>query len=204
MSESSETLTYCAVHPDRETALRCNQCGRYMCAQCAVSTPVGYRCRECTRRHEDKFFNAAPHDGLLIAGVCGGLALLLGIAVMVLPLVGYLLFALILGVPAGGAIAEAALRLTERRRGRHSAYIGAAATVIGGLAGIVGVTAVNFVQYSAQFADLMQRYGPMVARANFAEPTAAYFLQMVLSSSGPLLFVALAAFAVYARYRLRM
>ena len=40
-----EETTYCAVHPDRETSLQCNRCGRYMCVECAVHTPVGYRCR---------------------------------------------------------------------------------------------------------------------------------------------------------------
>ena len=43
----TDEVTYCAVHPDRETGLRCNKCGRLMCAECAVPTPVGYRCREC-------------------------------------------------------------------------------------------------------------------------------------------------------------
>ncbi len=39
----------CANHPERETGLRCNRCGKPICSQCAVQTPVGYRCRECVR-----------------------------------------------------------------------------------------------------------------------------------------------------------
>ena len=66
--------TYCAVHPDRETALQCNKCGRYMCVQCAVPTPVGYRCKECVRGIEDKFFNASPADPAIVFAVCAVLS----------------------------------------------------------------------------------------------------------------------------------
>ena len=66
--------TFCAVHPDRETGLRCNRCGRLMCAECAVLTPVGYRCRECVRQQEDKFFNATQSDYVIITAICAALA----------------------------------------------------------------------------------------------------------------------------------
>ncbi|HYN88142.1 MAG TPA: tetratricopeptide repeat protein, partial [Ardenticatenaceae bacterium] len=44
---ATEEMLHCSVHPDRETMLRCNRCGRPMCPECAVRTPVGLRCREC-------------------------------------------------------------------------------------------------------------------------------------------------------------
>ena len=71
-----EELTYCEVHPDRETALRCNQCNRLMCAECAVTTPVGYRCRECVRAHDDKFFSGTQLDYGIVFGVGAVLAAL--------------------------------------------------------------------------------------------------------------------------------
>ena len=38
----TETTTlYCYVHPNRETALRCNHCNRPICADCAIRTPTG-------------------------------------------------------------------------------------------------------------------------------------------------------------------
>ncbi len=49
MIESSSTPTYCANHPGVETSLRCNKCGKPICAKCAVRTPTGYRCKECVR-----------------------------------------------------------------------------------------------------------------------------------------------------------
>ena len=36
--------TYCANHPTVETTLRCNKCGKPICAKCAIRTPTGYRC----------------------------------------------------------------------------------------------------------------------------------------------------------------
>jgi hypothetical protein len=63
-------------------------------------------------------------------------ALLGGIGGAIVKAIGLpLLFMLILGLPIGGGIAEAALRAIQRRRGRQSAQIAAAAPAIGGLLG---------------------------------------------------------------------
>ena len=126
----TEELTYCAVHPDRETGLQCNKCGRYMCVQCAVRTPVGYRCRECVRGIEDKYFNATTVDYAVSFVVC---AVLAGVVGYFVRMIGFLLFILILSAPVGGAISEVALRVTGRRRGRYSAQVAAAGTALGAL-----------------------------------------------------------------------
>ncbi len=55
-------VLYCTVHPNVETALRCNRCGRPMCNRCAVRTPVGYRCRECVRGQQQVFYTAQTLD----------------------------------------------------------------------------------------------------------------------------------------------
>ena len=56
---TGETTTlYCYVHPDRETGLRCNRCERPICADCAVLTPTGYRCKECVREQKKVFDTA--------------------------------------------------------------------------------------------------------------------------------------------------
>ena len=127
-----EELTYCEVHPDRETSLRCNKCNRLMCAECAVPTPVGYRCRECVRQQEDKFFNSTITDyGMIFAAS----AVIAGLGFVVTGLLGgFLLFIIVLAIPIGGAAAEAGLRLTGRRRGRQSGYIAAGGAVLGTLA----------------------------------------------------------------------
>lgn len=124
--------TFCAVHPDRETGLRCNKCGRLMCAECAVLTPVGYRCRECVRQQDDKFFKGTTADYAVVFGVS---AVLSALGLFLLSLLGgFLLFVILLAFPIGGAVGEAALRLTGRRRGRYSGQVAAAGVVVGVLA----------------------------------------------------------------------
>ncbi len=37
----------CSHHPNTLTRLRCSRCGKPICPQCSVRTPVGLRCPEC-------------------------------------------------------------------------------------------------------------------------------------------------------------
>ena len=53
---------YCYVHPNRATTLRCNRCERPICAEDAVLTPTGYRCRECIRSQQRIFDTALWYD----------------------------------------------------------------------------------------------------------------------------------------------
>jgi hypothetical protein len=67
--------TYCSFHPNRLTSLRCNRCGRPICSQCAIRTPVGYRCKICVREQQ-RIFNTAfwydfPIAFVVAAVVCG-------------------------------------------------------------------------------------------------------------------------------------
>lgn len=131
----SEEVTYCAVHADRETSLRCNKCDRYMCVECAVQTPVGYRCKQCVRQHEDKFFTATVNDDAIVFGVS---AVLTGIiAVLAVALYIPLIFLFFIGIPVGGAISEVGLRLTKRRRSRQSALVATGGVIIGAIAGVL-------------------------------------------------------------------
>lgn len=42
-------MATCYRHPGRETNVGCSNCGRPICPDCMISTPVGMRCPECTR-----------------------------------------------------------------------------------------------------------------------------------------------------------
>jgi MFS family permease len=107
----SETVTYCANHPDRETGLRCNNCGKLICSKCAISTPTGYRCAECVRGRQKVFETAHTFDYVIAFAVSLVLSFIGGL------LVGRLGFFTILLAPvAGSIIAEAVRAATGRRR----------------------------------------------------------------------------------------
>lgn len=127
-----DEINYCAVHPERDTGLRCNRCERYMCVECAKRTPVGYTCRQCVRQHENKFYAGSLLDYAIVAAVsaAGG-----ALTAFITLLIGGFLIIGILAAPAiGGATAQAALLLTRRRRGRQSGWVCAGALLAGGAA----------------------------------------------------------------------
>ncbi len=106
---------YCYYHPNVETELRCNKCGKYICPKDAVRTPVGYRCKSCVKEQQDIFFTATPLDYAIAAGVA---LVLSGVAAAIIPALGF--FA-IFGAPiAGGIIAEGVRMSTRKRRGRYT------------------------------------------------------------------------------------
>ncbi len=188
----ADELTYCAVHPDRETSLRCNKCERYMCPECAVQTPVGYRCKQCVRQHEDKFFNASQWDYVIVFAVS---AILTGIGAAIISSIRIpLLFILILGLPIGGFVAEAALRATQRRRGRRSNIVAVAGVVVGGLIGA-------FVQFYSLYLSIISDIAP--GREVPPLPLDVLF-SSVFSDISLILFIAMIAIAVYGRFRMKI
>ncbi|MBE2271118.1 MAG: B-box zinc finger protein [Anaerolinea sp.] len=192
--DTVEGTLYCTVHPDRETELRCNKCGRPMCSQCAVQTPVGYRCRECVRGIQQTYYKATSRDDLITFAV----------AVVALAVIGYLLtsirlpilFILILGFPAGGAVAEVIIRLTEKRRSRRMPEIAAAGAVLGGIGGIVGrwIVTINEINRLAS-----SRAG-VEARVTLDLNT---LVQALFSDWMVLLAIGIIAAALFARLRMR-
>lgn len=189
----ADEVHYCEVHPDRETSLRCNKCGRYMCVQCAVQTPVGYRCRQCVRQHEDKFFQGTNNDYLIVFVAC---AVLGGIAGVVSRYIGFPLIILIVAFPVGGFISEIALRLIKRRRGRRTGEVGAAGVVIGGL---IGAVLQVYLSYNAMFSQ----YAGQLPEGTIPPLSLDMIVTGVVSDVWMLLFVGIIAFAVYGRFRMK-
>lgn len=127
---SEEEVVYCTVHPNTATSLRCNRCGRPMCTRCAVKTPVGYRCRECVREQQDKFFNAQMLDYLIAAGVTLVMSFF---AAGILARIGWFFIAFFLAPAAGGLIGRAVMTLTRKRRGRYTGAVVGTCVVLGAL-----------------------------------------------------------------------
>jgi hypothetical protein len=129
------TLTFCYVHPTRETSLRCKRCDKYICTSCAVSTPTGYICKECMRERQKSFDTAVWYDfvsGFAIAGLISGLASFLVTLIGGIGFFGWFLV-FIGSSAAGGLIAEAVRAATRRRRSRPLFLTVAAGVVFGAL-----------------------------------------------------------------------
>jgi hypothetical protein len=125
MSEAE--ITYCANHPDRETNLRCNLCGKYICAKCAIRTPTGYRCQECVRGQQKTFETAQTTDyvvGFLVAVV------LSTVGGFIASLLGF--FTILVAPAAGSLIAEAVRSVTGKRRSPRLFLVTAIGVALGG------------------------------------------------------------------------
>jgi len=126
---------YCYVHPNRETSLRCNNCERPICAQCAVRTPTGYRCKECVRGQQKVFNTSEWYDyilGFVVASVLSGVAAFLVTMIGGIGIFGWFLIAA--GAPtAAVVIAEGVRLVTGRRRSRPLFITIAVAIVLGAL-----------------------------------------------------------------------
>ena len=109
--ESGETL-YCANHPNTKTNLRCNKCGKPVCTKCIKPTPVGYRCKDCIREHQDVFFTATMVHYLIAAVVAFPLAILSGLiagrvgflVIFVAAFAGSVIARIVTGLLGGGAV----------------------------------------------------------------------------------------------------
>lgn len=50
VSPGRQVYPACYRHPDVEMAVRCNRCGKPICADCAISASVGFQCIDCVRQ----------------------------------------------------------------------------------------------------------------------------------------------------------
>jgi hypothetical protein len=120
---------YCVNHPNVETYLRCNKCGRPICPKCAVQTPVGYRCRECVNAQQQVFYvDFRPAHYLIAVAVALPLSVVAG---WIVPALGW--YAIVLGPLAGAGIAEATRWALRRRRGPRTWLVVSACIVVGWL-----------------------------------------------------------------------
>jgi hypothetical protein len=135
MTETTTETLYCYVHPNRETALRCNNCNRPICAACAIRTPTGYRCRECVRGQLRTFDTSEWYDyilGFVVAVLLSAVASFLVTLIGGIGFLGWFLIAA--GAPtAGVAIAEGVRTVTRRRRSRSLFVTVAVGVVLGAL-----------------------------------------------------------------------
>jgi phosphoglycerol transferase MdoB-like AlkP superfamily enzyme len=140
MTTAQSDSLKCANHPGRETLLRCNRCEKPICVECAVLTPIGYRCKECVRSQQKIFDTALPKDyvfGITLAGILSFIGSLL------VGMVGF--FVIFLAPAAGWVISEAVRKATGRRRGKQLFRLIAIATAIGALINLLPILLMLFL-----------------------------------------------------------
>jgi hypothetical protein len=140
----TDTPMFCANHPNRETTLRCNRCEKPICAQCAIQTPVGYRCRECVRGQQKVFDNSTPVDYPIAVAIS---MIGVGIATAVLDVLGF--WGLFVAPIVGGGIAEIVRWAVRRRRSRRLPL----ASILGGACGVLAYLLIKFIPYLSFFFD---------------------------------------------------
>jgi hypothetical protein len=121
----------CAAHPNEETYVRCARCDTPICVRCMVDTPVGKKCRDCSRPRTH-LTESGPRDVIV-----GFLA-----ALMFAVPAGWIIqqvFLVILAFPYGYAVGEVALRAGRRRRTPGMQLASGMAALIGTLLGAVVV-----------------------------------------------------------------
>ena len=105
----------CARHPDIETDLRCGKCEQPICPKCAIQTPVGLRCPKCAALKKLPVYEVSTifHIRAIAAGLATGAVL--GAIWNFIPLGGFLLFFIALGI--GYAVGEVVSLAVNRKRG---------------------------------------------------------------------------------------
>lgn len=134
MTQTTETL-YCYVHPNRATSLRCNNCNRPICAQCAIHTPTGYRCRECVKGQQKVFNTSEWYDyvaGFIVAALLSAVGAFLVTLIGGIGFIGW--FLIVLGAPTAAVIiAEGVRAVTRKHRSRPLFITVAVGVVVGAL-----------------------------------------------------------------------
>jgi hypothetical protein len=127
---TDETL-YCYIHPNRPTTLRCNRCERPICAEDAVLTPTGYRCKNCVREQQKKFDTAQWYDyvvAFMVAAIGSGIT---SILVFFASQFFFGILVLFLAPGAGVVIGNLVLRFIKNRRSRRL-FLTAAIGIVAG------------------------------------------------------------------------
>ncbi len=144
---------YCANHPGVETSLRCNKCGKPICAKCAIRTPTGYRCKECVRGQLKVFETAVPVDfvlGFLTAGILSFLASLL--VEVISGIAGFFAFIIIFfAAPTVGVVIAEAVRYVTRKHRSRPLFITIAVAVVLGAIPVVIFNLLSFSLYGLIF-----------------------------------------------------
>lgn len=114
-----------------ESSLLCCKCGEVICPECAVQTPVGFRCRECAQLNKPPTFRVETKHYVIAVLVGLGLAVVFGLLwSFVIRSMPYLYLNIIIAPGIGAAIGEVMSRAVNRKRGLGLAIIAGGSMII--------------------------------------------------------------------------
>jgi hypothetical protein len=120
----------CANHPNRLTGVRCSNCGKPICPDCMVFSPVGVKCRECARLPKSALVRMRSERWVMAVAAALGAGTVLGFAYYtLLSGVGFFFFAFFLAAGIGALVGEAVFRASGYYRGLETAVLAAGGTI---------------------------------------------------------------------------
>jgi hypothetical protein len=137
----------CTYHPNVQTGLRCTRCGKPICPQCAVRSPVGLRCPDCAGVRSMPSIRTPGSD--LLKAIGGGLLVALVVAVIwrFIPDWGFYL-----SLAMGFGVVETIAKLTRNKRGADLQLLAMALVTIGFLVSRVLLAS----RYNITFGEINQ------------------------------------------------
>ncbi|MCS7011633.1 MAG: hypothetical protein N2049_07645 [Anaerolineales bacterium] len=142
------TPLYCANHPKVESGLRCKNCGKPICAKCAVLTPTGYSCKECLRSLTKRFETAQWYDYILGPATAFLLSSLTSLLITLISTFSFLIIWIVivaLSSSIAAGTAEILRFITRKRRSKRLFTI----TIIFFILGALLVLAFNLLNWTA-------------------------------------------------------
>lgn len=155
---------HCYRHPKRETRVTCATCGRPICTECMRPTDVGIKCPDDARLPRGARAGVMKPRQILYSLLAGVAVALVGI-----PLVGYVIFSLPFQWLISAAAGYAAGTLVNRAGGRNGGPLAIAVSVVAAavpflvwigpsiLAGTVGAFTILPMLFAAVAAGLANR-----------------------------------------------
>jgi hypothetical protein len=144
----------CAFHPGVETGVRCTECERPICPKDMVSTPVGYKCRECARPPRAATQFVKPRQWAI--GIAAGLAAGVGGGVLLGWVLGFGFWFAYLGF--GVLVGEAVRRGTGGHRTPGVAAVAGTCAFFGAVIGGFGPLGLVMSTAAAAFYVLSNRW----------------------------------------------
>jgi hypothetical protein len=120
----------CANHPDRETLVHCSSCGKPICPDCMVYSPVGVKCKECARLPRSA--RVTLQGARLVRTVLVALVVGTGLGLayyFLLGSIGFFFLGFFVAIGLGYLVGEAVLRASAYYRGKETAWLAVGGTV---------------------------------------------------------------------------